>query len=231
MHLLLGACAQICLFSQGVNGQQTLANATGKTGLQEAINSESLRSLEDYTHRFAAYLFPTPGARARKGTSGASMAQMDDEGADERCPGKGAAVGDVLPGGAFVVDGVVYVPMDSCDAGALTPEGRLWEMRLLCAELRNVIESVAESATRRKDTRVLTLSSRVVRMIGAPCLRAMPSRHAFAPCLRTMPSRHAFASSPLTLATDESTAVQCRRWWVGVQSPEWCNDLLFSALN
>lgn len=43
----------VCLFSQGVNEQQTLANATGSTALQEEINRQSLTWLEGYVERLA----------------------------------------------------------------------------------------------------------------------------------------------------------------------------------
>ena len=59
------ACAvRVCLFSQGVNEAQTIANATGKTGLQEEINLASLQALEAYAVSFIEWAHPAAVAVA-----------------------------------------------------------------------------------------------------------------------------------------------------------------------
>jgi len=71
-----------------------------------------------------------------------------------------------VPAGGFVVDGTVYLPMEATDGEAEHSDAsRLWELRLLLAELRSVLEAVNEHA-RRKETRVLTLSAHCVRLLG-----------------------------------------------------------------
>lgn len=50
----------ICLFSQGVNETQTVANATGRTELQEEINRESLEWLAAYARSVADFVLPKP---------------------------------------------------------------------------------------------------------------------------------------------------------------------------
>jgi hypothetical protein len=53
------------LFSQGVNEQQTVANAMGDAGLQDRLNWESLMLLRAYVGRYRAWLAaPASGAGA-----------------------------------------------------------------------------------------------------------------------------------------------------------------------
>ena len=49
-HLKQGEAVRcvVALFSQGINAQQTVANAMGEAGLQEYINHESMRTLRSY---------------------------------------------------------------------------------------------------------------------------------------------------------------------------------------
>ena len=201
----------VCLFTQGVNEAQTIANATGKgTGLQDTINLESLAWLEEYASAYVDSLSPAvaadnlmsplrgsaaavskkrvserpskvmgkrcsmvPRASARGACrqsvigGRAPLAACSEEGASSE-PARGLA-GYVPPGG-FSVEGVVYLPLDACETdgdGTANPKSdasRLWEVRLMMAELRNVLESVEHHA-RRKETRVLTLSAQVVRLL------------------------------------------------------------------
>ena len=250
---------RVCLFSQGVNEQQTLANATGQTGLQEIINAKSLTWLDDYASAYADYLAgpsPTgigstkrtssvkqlsqkhPSMRSHKATPRGSLtatigaafgkvrkgatdaaakppllargmsacARVAEDGDGGDAGGAVPEVGEEeeeagdaidtpaprglaahIPAGGFVVDSVVYLPMDAClgtaasssspsggrgggqgsgSSGGMSSSAMLWELRLLLAELRTVVEAVTDSHTRRKDTRVLTLSSQCVRLLS-----------------------------------------------------------------
>ena len=60
---------RICMFSQGVNETQTVANATGKTALQETINLESLKWIESYARTFVAHTMPASTEAADAQTS------------------------------------------------------------------------------------------------------------------------------------------------------------------
>lgn len=90
----------ICLFTQGVNEAQTVANATGHTEIQEAINTASLEWLESYAEAVVEYLLPRPppkrvGSKAMR-LLGASTAE---EAPSQQNAGGAAAGGSAEGGG------------------------------------------------------------------------------------------------------------------------------------
>ena len=80
----------------------------------------------------------------------------------------GAAILDAsIPSGASVsADGTPQLPKELIEV-ASEEELRAWEIRLLLGELRAVIEAAADRKLfDRKETRILTLSSALVRLLG-----------------------------------------------------------------
>ncbi|KAL1522600.1 hypothetical protein AB1Y20_017583 [Prymnesium parvum] len=137
----------ICLFSQGVNEQQTIANAKGTTALQEAINLQSIQWLEEYSRSYAAFrLGESHGAACD--TSVRSTAEDSVRAALRR--------------------GNLPDEVSADEVAALSKaEREVLEVLRVVADARAVIEEGAEAHQKRKDTRILSFTAHVMRAMQA----------------------------------------------------------------
>jgi len=147
-----------------VNEQQTIANATRSTALQEQVNQQSAVRLSAYAERYEAWALP-------EGPSAALRA----------C-------------GSVRVDGRLYVPMAADFEGFSPEEAELLELRLTIEEVALLIEE-PQKLVKTKNTRVLTLTSRAVRLLHGG---------------RIVSCKSAKDRTSMSI-TAEQTAILCRR--------------------
>ena len=154
----------ICLFSQGVNEQQTIANAKGHTALQERINIRSISLLEEYLQRYATCRLGTHLGEDSDIT-GSSTSTGTGEVRGEKTVGFKLRDGSNVSRSAGGLDSGLALPTTQQLEGMSRAEREVLEARLLVRDARSAIAEGVNAVVKTKDTRVLTLTAHALRVM------------------------------------------------------------------